>query len=339
LGCGVASVRRRGAFRGAGVGSCGGSGGLVSGASLSRALCWAWRCWCWLVARRARFSRCGWRCSGAGWSLVGRCVVSPGPVGARRPGRFSLWRCVVSASAGVVRPLVGVCGSRGLPSSSRSGGLVSSVVASVAASRRGLAVGCCVGADAAALSARLRLGFRSAVSGGPALSVFAAFGPGGVGSWSGGSAVGLVARAASLASSPGHGVCAPVSVRWWAGGGSSVPLRSRLASRSSALVSAVAASAASGPGAGLVAFVLSGRGGSVGSWRAVRLALASGLPVVVFPVVRWLSRPAGWRPSVAQERAGLVGCFPCSFRGVGRVRWVPAASSGVWSLGVRPVVG
>lgn len=157
--------------------------------------------------------------------VVGRrCVVRPCVV-----------RCVVS--------VVGFAGSRSLPSLSASGGLVSRVVGSVVAAGRPVAVGDCVGADAAVLSARLRLPFPSSSSG-PALSVFAVGGPSAGGSFvsrlaslSGfwrGSAVGQVRVAAALAVSPGHGCVAPVVVRWWAGGAASVPLRSRLSGRPAA---------------------------------------------------------------------------------------------------------
>jgi hypothetical protein len=184
--------------------------------------------------------------------------------------------------------------------------LVSSVVSSVLASGRGVAVGCASGADALALSA--------ALSAGASPVVFAVGGPSGAGFWRG-SALALVRRAAA----------AGCSVRWWAGGPASVPLRRRLRSRSVAFVSAVAAS---GPGAGLVGFVAGGWSVSPGSWGSVASALAAGLPVVVFPV------PG---PRSAAEGGGCAAsAFPRSFRGVGRVRWV-RAGSGVWSAGFLAV--
>ena len=65
--------------------------------------------------------------------------------------------------------LVGFCGSRALPASSSA--LVFRVVCSILASRRSLAVGCCVGADASVVRAVLAAGAAAR------LSVFCAFGP------------------------------------------------------------------------------------------------------------------------------------------------------------------
>lgn len=216
----------------------------------------------------------------------------------------------------------------------RLSSLVDRVVRSVVGSGRGVAVGCCVGGDALVLRSRLFLPFppASSVASGPSLAVFSAFGPRGVGSWRG-SSVALVERASFLSRSPGHGCVAPVVVRWWAGGDASVPLRSRLRSRSLALVSAVSSS---GPGAGLVAFV-SGCGGSPGTWATVSAALSAGLPVFAFPVPLSGPRPSGWRFLGGACRAGVAAYFPRSFRGVGSVSWVPAASSGVWASALRAV--
>lgn len=104
-------------------------------------------------------------------------------------------------------------------------------------------------------------------------------------------------------------LAAGASVSWWAGGGPAVPLAGRLASRSAALVSAVAAS---GAGRGFVGFVSSpcpaGLGPSAspsacffgsgsGSWGSLALAVGLGLPVVVFPVGALASAdalPASW---------------------------------------------
>ena len=201
--------------------------------------------------------------------------------------------------------MVGFCGSRSLPASASS--LVRSVVASVAASGAGLASGCAAGADALAISAALSLGLA------PRLSVFAAFGPGGVGAAGSSSAPAVVARAAA----------AGASVSWWAGGPASVPLRARLARRSLAFVQALAASPSP---SGLVAFVSAppprrsfGPGpfpscGS-GSWSSVAAAALLGLSVVVFPV--------GWSPA-----SGL----PALPSGPGS--WVPAGP-GPWASGFR----
>ncbi|HZB08356.1 MAG TPA: hypothetical protein VE525_04495 [Rubrobacter sp.] len=86
------------------------------------------------------------------------------------------------------------------------------------------------------------------------LCVFAAFGPVSP-PWP---AARLFAPGASSSVSSVSGVAgalaAGASVSWWAGGGPTVPLAGRLASRSSALVSAVAAS---GAGRDFVGFVSS----------------------------------------------------------------------------------
>lgn len=91
-------------------------------------------------------------------------------------------------------------------------------------------------------------------------------------------------------------LAAGASVTWWAGGGPSVPLAVRLASRSAALVSAVASS---GAGRGFVGFVTSPcpaglgtssfpsacfSGSGSGSWASLALASGLGLPIVVFAV-------------------------------------------------------
>lgn len=153
--------------------------------------------------------------------------------------------------------LVGFAGSRALPPSAVP--LVGSVVAAVLASGSSVAVGCCVGVDAAVV------GRLVAAGAGSRLSVFAAFGPGGSGSCAV-SAVGAVSRAVS----------AGASVRFWSGGGAAVPLAARLAGRSRALVAALA----SAPRAGLVVFFW-GRP-SRGSLLAARAALAAGVPLVCF---------------------------------------------------------
>ena len=185
--------------------------------------------------------------------------------------------------------VVAFAGSRSLPSDPFTVELVTRAVGAVVAAGRSLAVGCAVGADALVLSSRLALPFPGSTSG-HSLSVFAVGGspsslsvpsslaPSALAGFWSGSAVSVVADAAELARSPGHGVFAPVSVSWWAGGGPAVPLRRRLAARSAACV---AAAAAGGPGSGFVAFTWVGP--SVGTWRSARLAAAAGLPVVVFP--------------------------------------------------------
>ncbi|MBL1265808.1 hypothetical protein [Candidatus Methylomicrobium oryzae] len=131
------------------------------------------------------------------------------------------------------------------------------VASDLAAGGASLAVGCCTGADAALLSA---------VPGSVPPSLmhcFAAFGPGGEGAGQFSAIAAVQAFAAS-----GGSVC------WWAGGPASVPLRSRLAGRTRAVVGAA--------DAGLVAFFASPS--SRGSLFACSCALSRGLPVVAFPV-------------------------------------------------------
>ena len=205
----------------------------------------------------------------------------------------------------VSSPVVVVCGSRRFPPPGRL--LAVRVVRSLLRSGRRLAVGCSGGADAVALGAALSSGC-SAASG--SVSVFAVGGSCGSGFWSG-SAASLVFRAARSGA----------SVRWWAGGPASVPLRSRLVGRS---LAAVSAASGTGSGSGLVSFVSalpprpwagSGlwRSCGSGSWSSVAAAALLGLPVVVFPVGFSLSS------------------LPALPSGSGR--WVPAGSGGVWSSG------
>jgi len=192
------------------------------------------------------------------------------------------------------------------------------VLASVVASGRGVAVGCACGLDAVVV--------RSVGSVVPAasLSVFAVFSSSGAGAW-GGSAVSSVRAAAA----------AGASVVWSAGG--SGVLRSRLRSRSAAMVRFAAAS---GAGAGLVAFVSGGWAASPGSWSTVRLAAELGLPVVVFPV-RPLLPESGSGPAVgvAFSLGEGFSSLPSLSRWAGPGRWVPAARSGLWASGFRWVPG
>ena len=234
----------------------------------------------------------GW---GAGWS------VAPAP----RP-RLSLWWCAVSSPSPslLCAPLgaaVAFGGSRSLPPA--FSGLVASVVSAVLASGASVRVGCAVGADAAVLS--------SAVASGPpsAVSVFAFFGPGGVGAWSG-SAVSAVLAAAAAG--------APVS--WWAGGSpsSGVPFRARLAVRSRVCVS----------GSFAAAFFLASPS-SPGSLGAAAAAVRSGAFVFAFacgfsgPPVPLFGVPAGsWVPAV--------------FFGFACWLWVPVVGS-PWSPAPAPV--
>jgi hypothetical protein len=224
-----------------------------------------------------------------------------------------------------VAGIVGFCGSRSLPASAEVSALVSGVVGSVLAGvpRRGVAVGCAVGGDALVVSAALALDASSQ------LRVFAAFGPVSP-PWPAArfSAPGASSSVSSVTGVAGA-LAAGASVTWWAGGGPSVPIARRLASRSKTMVSAVAAS---GAGCGLVGFVSSPcpaglfpspspsacfSGFGSGSWASLALASGLGLPVVVFPV-RTLASAGDPCPAL-----------PASWPG----SWL--ALSGVWSGGFR----
>jgi len=160
-----------------------------------------------------------------------------------------------------------VAGSRRLP----IGGAAVICAALDALAPDRVAVGCCVGADAAVLTSALA----------PRLLVFAAFGPGGSGACS-----------LSAVSAVAHAAAAGAVVRWWAGGGPSVPLRARLAARTRSVVAAASA--------GLLLFPASPS--SRGSWLAARLAVARGLPVVAVP----------------------LGFPPASLPSLGAGQWVPS---------------
>jgi predicted Rossmann fold nucleotide-binding protein DprA/Smf involved in DNA uptake len=187
----------------------------------------------------------------------------------------------MSISGGVVA----VCGSRSLPVS--AGPLVGRVVQALLSGGSSLVVGCASGADGFALSSVMSAGAVSSVS------VFAAFGPGGAGAAGSVSAVSVVSAAAA----------AGVSVSWWAGGSAGVPVQARLSARTRAVVGAASS--------GLVAFL--GSPASPGSFLACRLALARGLPVLVFP----------------------VGFHGHSLPLLGPGSWVPVGGNGVWSLAWR----
>ena len=243
----------------------------------------------------------------------------------RRGVAPSLFRlaALLSTLEVILVSLVGFCGSRYLPASQAP--RLAGVVSSVLASRRPLAVGCCVGVDAAVIRQAMRAGSASR------LSVFCAFGP---------LSPAFLVRRAPRITAPGasssvssvSGVAAALaagaSVSPWSGGGPAVPLVGRLAGRSAALVSAVAAS--SGPGCGLVAFVsskcpphlrpsrspavaFSGHGS--GSWGSLALAVGLSLPVVVFPFDPFgygagPALPSSWGGVwVLVERPGWVGGF------------------------------
>ena len=224
--------------------------------------------------------------------------------------------------------MVGFCGSRALPSSAEVSVLVAGVVGSVLSGGREVAVGCAVGCDALVLYSALAAGASTR------LRVFAAFGPVSP-PWpaarvSAPGASSSVSSISGVASTLAAGAC----VSWWSGGGPAVPLAGRLASRSAALVSAVAAS---GAGRGFVGLVSSpcpaGLGPSAspsacfsgsgsGTWASLALAAGLGLPVVVFPLGALAS---------ADPTSGL----PTSWGS-----WAPLAPSGsgsAWSGGFRLV--
>jgi len=189
---------------------------------------------------------------------------------------------------------VGFVGSRSL----RAGdGWLFGLLSAVCGSGFRVGVGCCVGSDAAVLSAASGLGLL------PRCSVFAAFGSGGAGSCPGLSAVAVVLGAAS----------AGASVSWLAGGGVRVPVRARLVRRSLALVSSPLCS-------GVVCLLASPAfAGVSGSWAAARAAAGRGLPVVVVlpGVFGSLALPA------LCGRGAWVRVFrPLS--GCSCFRWVPA---------------
>ncbi len=147
--------------------------------------------------------------------------------------------------------VVAVAGSRSLPWGGAA--LVAEAAGFLAASGCSFVVGCCVGADAAALSAVPPSRVR----------VLCAFGPAGEGAGSASAVVPV--RAFSSAGG---------SVAWWAGGNSAVPLFARLAQRTRAVVWAASSA--------LVVFPSSPS--SRGSWLAAGLAAQRCLPVVAFPL-------------------------------------------------------
>jgi hypothetical protein len=182
------------------------------------------------------------------------------------------------------RGVVAVAGSRALP----AGGavLVAEAVQLLAGSGCSLVVGCCRGADAAAVSAMPVASAR----------VLCAFGPAGEGAGPA-SAVGPVL---AFAASGG-------AVAWWAGGGLSVPLFARLARRTRAVVSRASS--------GLLLFPSSSV--SRGSWLAAELAVARGLPVVVVPL--------GFSPSLLPS-LGAGGWVRANASGVFGGAWCWVAS-------------
>jgi hypothetical protein len=210
-------------------------------------------------------------------------------------------------------PLVGLTGSQEWPDGD-NGVIVERVVTVLLQAGRHVATGCAVGADQAAINAVLRADQAQC------LTVYAAFGPQEQGS-EGGLAVDAVRRAFD----------AGAHVHWWAGTSrwlsphkkARLPLERRLASRSQALVQAVAGSAQKQPGAGLVAFATTPPPRPLpesGSWATIAAAAArKGIPVVVFA-----------SGSLEDRLPQLPG---------GEGRWMRAGESGVWMLGWRWVPG
>lgn len=147
--------------------------------------------------------------------------------------------------------MVAVAGSRSLPPAGLA--LVGRVCWALVHSGRSLAVGCCVGADAAVLGAGLPVA---------SVRLLCAFGPAGAGA----GPASAVAAVCAFAQAGG-------AVRWWAGGPAGVPLAQRLRARTCAVALA---------GSALVVFF--GSPASRGSLLAASLAASRGLPVLAFAV-------------------------------------------------------
>ena len=230
---------------------------------------------------------CSFVCVVVGWRRVSLLVA------------LSSWRRVVSVS------VVGFCGSRSLPSVPVAGGLVSRVVGSVVACRLPVAVGCCVGADAAVLSARLSLPFAPSSSR-VSLSVFAALA---CVLWLGVLLLPFPVCCVRVRSPSLLGTGSLLRLPFGFGLAGGLPF---LCGRVSALARCPVSSLSAGGGV-LVCFLGAGR--SFGSVLAVRAAAAAGVPVFVFPV----GRPASSLPAVGSRR------------------WVAVGGSGVWSRAFRLV--
>ena len=176
-------------------------------------------------------------------------------------------------------------GSRSLASPA----LVAPVVRAILASGQQIHVGCARGADQAVIQSAL-----SIPGGHSSLFVFAAFGPGGAGAWSG-SAVSSVQAAAR----------AGASVSWLAGGSLAVPLVARLMRRSRAALHGCSAS---------VFFLASPS--SPGSLAVAGHAVAAGQPVFAFcPFI-----PSAPRGCAGRWVAASFLGFPCW-------QWLPAQAA------------
>lgn len=172
--------------------------------------------------------------------------------------------------------VVAVVGSRSVTAVGAA--RVAAVSSHLAGAGCSLVVGCCTGVDVAALAAVPVASVR----------VLCAFGPGGAGSgpWS------AVAPVAAFARAGG-------AVSWWAGGGPSVALSTRLVARTRAVAKLGQA--------GLVVFLSSP--GSRGSLVACRQAARLGRPVLAFP----------------------QGFHGAALPSLGPGQWVPVERGGVWS--------
>ncbi len=192
---------------------------------------------------------------------------------------------------------VGFCGSRKLPVSAQP--LVSAIVQSVVAtSRTRLSAGCSVGADAQVILSVPKHELSR-------LTIFSAFGYGGVGSC-------YLSSVRSVLTALREGA----SVRWWSGGIPTVGLRQRLALRSVAMVKHLAHNQPSA----LVCFLSSPC--SRGSLLACRLAARLGVSVFVFCV--------GFSPVF--YLAGSCTRLPAGQWGLPQLRrgghWVPVSVAG-----------
>lgn len=193
---------------------------------------------------------------------------------------MSLPAVVLSALSAAPAGVVAVAGSRQLPAGAAA--VVAGVAAALAGAGLAVSVGCCVGADAAVLSAVPA----------SALRVFAAFGPVSP-PWVAARYSAPGACSLSAVAEVARALLAGASVSWWAGGGAFVPLAARLAARSGAVVAAASV--------GAVVFLSGPPGPRSGSWLVARAAAARSLPLVVVPLgfagsaLPLLAPGGGWR--------------------------------------------
>jgi hypothetical protein len=189
--------------------------------------------------------------------------------------------------------VVAVAGSCSLPPEASV--VVSAAARELVAGGCSIVVGCCAGADAAVLAALAGAGGCAARA---PLRVLAAFGPVSP-PWPAAhyTAPG-VSRDYSAVAAVADALLAGADVRWWVGGGPSVPLRARLSRRTRAVVAEASA---------LVVFPASPTVAGSGSWLAASAAADRGLPVIAFP----LGFPAAALPEL------------------GAGAWVPVGSAGV----------